>query len=190
MKMSAVVLLTVALASASDRAAAQTQPAAPQKYPLASYLLRGFDGIQRNLVEAAEKMPEEHYGFRATPETKPFGQIVAHIALSRFGACSAASGAENPQAGVKEDQSRTKAQAVTLLKDAGAFCSKVFSGLTDEALTQMVQVGVNKNEVAKGVFIAGENSHGNEVYGTMAVYLRLKGLVPPSTERAQQRKTQ
>lgn len=169
---------------------AQSSPQGPQTYPLSTVLLRSHEAVQRNLVEAAEKMPDEHFAFRATPETKPFGQIVAHIALSRFGACSAIRGIENPKRGVKEDEPRTKAQAVALLKEAGSYCTEAFSALTDETLTQMVAVGVNKNQVARGVFIAGENAHGNEIYGTMAVYLRLKGIVPPSTERVQQRRSQ
>jgi hypothetical protein len=44
--------------------------------------------VQRSLAEAAEKMPDEHYGFRPTAEIKPFGQLVAHVALAQFGSCS------------------------------------------------------------------------------------------------------
>ena len=44
-------------------------------------------------------------------------------------------------------------------------------------------VKAGNNQAAKGLFLAGTNSHGNEMYGTMAVYLRLKGIVPPTTER-------
>ena len=147
------------------------------------YLLRGHNTVQADLVAAAELMPEDKYGFRATPDTKPFGQIVAHIALSRFGSCAALLGKENPQRGVREEAPRTKAEAVALLKDAGALCSTAFDQLTDPALTEFVKVGANKNDVAKGVFLAGELMHGNEIYGTMAVYLRLQGIVPPSTAR-------
>jgi hypothetical protein len=63
--------------------------------------------------------------------------------------------------------------------------------LKDEDMTAFVTAGAAKNQVAKGLFLAGTNTHGNEMYGTMSVYLRLKGLVPPSTERANAaRKTQ
>jgi hypothetical protein len=191
MKLVTILALAGAAAVLPPSRYPEQNPTAPQKFPLSTVLLRGHEGIQRNLVEAAELMPEEHYAFRATPETKPFGQIVAHIAFSRFGACAALRGTENPRLGQKEDAPRTKAEAVALLKEAGTYCTEAFTPLTDEALTQLVAVGANRNEVAKGAFVAGENAHANEVYGTMAVYLRLKGLVPPSTARAQQpRKTQ
>lgn len=185
-----MTVIAGALLLASSTAYAQAQPPAappaPQKFPLTQYLLRGFDGVQRNILEAAEKMPEENYSFRPTPEIRPFGQVVAHIALSRFGACSALKGQENPHKGDKEDQSRTKAEVIALLKDGYALCSDAFKALTDESLTQFVKMGTSQNEVAKGLLLASENSHSNEVYGTMAVYLRLKGLVPPSTERQTQ----
>ena len=64
--------------------------------------------------------------------------------------------------------------------------SAALKGLTDEAALGYVKIG--PNEVARGLMIAGENAHANEIYGTMAVYLRLKGIVPPSTERAQTKK--
>jgi len=190
--MKLVAILVIAGAAAVVPAARHQQkaPQAPQKFPLAIGLLRGHDAVQRNLVEAAEMMPEAHYGFRATPETKPFGQIVAHIALSRLGSCAALRGLENPRKGQKEDEPRTKAEAVALLKEAGTYCTDAFGSITDDNVTGMVAVGANKVEVARGVFLASENAHGNEVYGTMAVYLRLKGLVPPSTARVQQRRTQ
>ena len=170
-------------------AVAQTAPAQPpagQKITFAQYTVRSHEGVQRNLVEAAEKMPEEHYSFKPTPEIRPFSQVVTHAALSRFSTCSLLSGKANPHQGEKDDQARSKAEIVALLKEGGALCTEALKELTDDNALGFVKVGTN--EVARGLMIAGENAHANEIYGTMAVYLRLKGLVPPSTERSQQRK--
>lgn len=181
--------ITTFLAAGAAVTLAQN-PAPPSKVPLASTLVRSHDAIQRNLVEAAEKMPDEHYGFKPVPEMRPFGQVVAHIALSRFSACAALTGQTNPHAGEKDDQPLTKAHAVALLKEAGAYCTDAFKNITEENVSEFTKVGPNKLDVARGVFVAGENGHAYQTYGTMAVYLRLKGIVPPTTERAQQRKTQ
>src|SRR5688572_18779839 len=81
---------------------------AQQKFPLAQYTVRSHDGIQRNLVEAAEKMPEEHYGFKPTPDVRPFSQVLMHAAISRFRTCSYISGQTNPRESEKEDQARSK----------------------------------------------------------------------------------
>ena len=57
----------------------------------------------------------------------------------------------------------------------------VLTMLKDEDMTVLTKAG--RNQAAKGLFLIGTVTHGNEMYGTMAVYLRLKGIVPPSTER-------
>jgi uncharacterized damage-inducible protein DinB len=173
--------VVLALAAIPGAARAQTAPPTGQKITLSASLLRGNTSIQRDLLEAAEKMPEADYGFKPTPETRPYGQLVAHIALSQFGGCSALKGETNPKAGEKEETERKKAEYVALLKESAAYCEPVFATLTEENILGLVKV--RTNEVARGLFLSGSNSHANEMYGTMAVYLRLKGLVPPTTER-------
>ena len=173
--------VVLALAGIPALASAQAAPAPPQKITLSANLLRGNTGMQRNLLEAAEKMPEADYQFKPTPETRPFGQLVAHVALSQFGGCATLKGEANPKKDEKEETQRTKAQYIALLKESAAYCEPVFATITEENVLGMVKAG--NNEVARGLFLAGSNSHANEMYGTMAVYLRLKGLVPPTTER-------
>jgi uncharacterized damage-inducible protein DinB len=137
--------------------------------------------VQSNLAEAAEKMPEEHYGFKPTPEVKPFGQHIAHIALSQYGLCSRLKGEPNPKKDEKEETTRSKTDAVALLKGSSAYCEPLVTGLTEASLAELLPMGEDK--VAKGLIPMALISHGDEVYGTMAVYLRLKGIVPPSTEK-------
>ncbi len=168
----------------STPAPAPAAPATPQKTTMLASLQRMQQNAQRDLLEAAELMPEEHYGFRATPEVKPFGQIIAHVGLARMGVCSNRAGKENPYRGQKEDAPRTKAQLVAILKEASALCAAAQQGFTDDAVIEMVKIGTAGNEISKAGFLVGDVVHSYEVYGTLAVYLRLKGLVPPSTARA------
>ena len=179
-----VHILTLAvIATIPSLALAQAPPPAPQTFTLAGNGVRGYQNIQRNLLEAAEKMPDADYAFKPTPDVRPFGQLVAHIALSQFGTCSALKGdAAPPHKDDKEEATRTKTELVALLKESSAYCDPALTSLKDEDLTTLTKSG--QNQVAKGLFLMGTIAHGNEVYGTMAVYLRLKGLVPPSTERA------
>jgi len=143
---------------------------------------RGYQNIERNLLEAAEKMPDADYAFKPTPEVRPFGQLVAHVALSQFATCAALKGdATPPHKDEKEETTRTKTELVTLLKDSAAYCDPALTALKDEDMTVLTKSG--PNQAAKGLFLIGTLTHGNEMYGTMAVYLRLKGIVPPSTER-------
>jgi uncharacterized damage-inducible protein DinB len=173
------------LAVVAAPAAPQTPPTG-QRFTLSGNMLRGYAGLQRNLLEAAEMMPDEHYTFKPTPQTRPFGQLVAHIALSQFAGCAALKGETNPRASDKEETTRSKADLVALLKASTAYCDPALNALTDEAMVQLIAIG--PNQAAKGLILASTNAHGNEMYGTMAVYLRLKGLVPPTTARENQQK--
>ena len=169
-----------ALAAGAPPAAAQAQPAG-QTFAFAAYLIRGYHNLQQNLLAAAEKMPDADYSFRPTPQVRPFGQLVSHVALAQFGSCAALKGEADPKKDVKEDAPRSKAEQIELLKASTAYCDPVLESLTDQALTETFKSG--QNTVAKGLVLTGTNSHGNEMYGTMAVYLRLKGNVPPTTEK-------
>lgn len=174
-----VALIVPGLSSAQDKAA-------PKTYTLSSESLRGYQTVQQNLASAAEKMPEEHYGFKPTPDVKPFGQHVAHIALSQYGLCSRLKGEANPKKDEKEETTRSKADTVALLKGSSAYCEPLVTGLTEASLSELVPMGQDK--VAKGLIPMALITHADEVYGSMAVYLRLKGIVPPSTEKMNQMK--
>ena len=167
----------------SASAAEQTPPAG-QTVTLSGEMRRAYQSLQRDLAETAEKMPDEHYGFRPTPEIKPFGQLVAHVALAQFRTCAMLKEEPNPRKDEKEDTSRTKAEAIALLEASAAYCDPLVSALTETTMTELAQVGPNR--VAKGLLPASLVTHGTEMYGTMAVYLRLKGIVPPTTARQNQ----
>jgi uncharacterized damage-inducible protein DinB len=176
------ILTAAAVLAAPAVALAQTPAAAPQTFTLSGNMVRGYQNIERNLTEAAEKMPDADYAFKPTPEIRPFGELVAHVALSQFGTCAALKGdAAPPHKDDKEEATRGKTELVALLKESTAYCDPVLTSLKDEDLTVLAKAG--QNQAAKGLFLAGTVTHGNEMYGTMAVYLRLKGIVPPSTER-------
>jgi uncharacterized damage-inducible protein DinB len=159
---------------------AQEKPAG-KTYTFSGESQRGYENIQSNLAEAAEKMPEQHYGFKPVPEVRSFGQHVAHIALSQYGLCSQLKGEPNPKKDEKEEATRSKADTVALLKASAAYCQPLVSGLTEASMTELLPMGDHK--VAKGLIPFALVTHADETYGTIAVYLRLKGIVPPSTEK-------
>ncbi|MPZ20406.1 MAG: hypothetical protein GEV06_21195 [Luteitalea sp.] len=168
-----------------SRAASQQEPAPTGKtFTLLGQMLDGYKETQRNLAEAAEKMPEEHYGFRPTPDIRPFGQLVAHVALSQFGTCAALSGEPNPKKDEEEDATRTKTDAIALLEASAEYCDPPVNTLTEQTMTELTKVG--DNQAAKGLLPVSLVTHGMQTYATMAVYLRLKGIVPPTTERQNQ----
>ena len=179
--MKLTLTLAALFAAIAVHAAAQSAPPPGQKLTLASQAIGGYTAIQRDLLEAAELMPEADYLFKPTPETRPFGQLISHVALTQFRACSLLQGGQNPKAAEKEEAPRSKAVLIALLKESATFCNPLVTTMTDEGMLQLVKVG--PVEGARGLMLVGLSVHGNEVYGTIAVYLRLKGIVPPTTAR-------
>jgi hypothetical protein len=76
----------------------------------------------------------------------------------------------------------TKAEFVKALADSFAFCDDAFASLTDATAMQMVTRG--RGQQTRAWVLADLIAHSNEMYGTAAVYLRAKGIVPPSTDEA------
>ena len=163
----------------------QQPPATGQKIGLATSLQRGYAGIKANFTAAADKMSDADYSYKvgSTPEARTYGQLIAHIAQSQFGQCSALNGVPNPMQGKQlEQELKTKAEITKALADSYALCDTAFAGVTDANATEMVKAG--QNEQTRAASLYGVIVHGNEIAGTAYAYLRSKNIVPPSTERA------
>ena len=146
--------------------------------PLSAEAKQAYNNVKNNLLKAADKMPEDGYGFKATPDVRPFGQVIAHVADAQTRNCSAAAG--TPKTG--DAASKTaKSDLVAALKDSFAICDAAFDALTDANATETIKTG--RGQRTRLGLLTGNTTHDNEMYGTIAVYLRLKGIVPPSSDR-------
>lgn len=145
--------------------------------PLSTELKQMYAGVKRNLTRAAEKMPDADYAFKATADIRTFGQLIGHIADSQARTCSVLSG-EAKQLGASSKT--TKADLVAALAESFTMCDAVVDGLTDAKATEMVKIG--RGERSRLGALAGMISHSNEEYGYLSVYMRLKSIVPPSSE--------
>ena len=79
-----------------------------------------------------------------------------------------------------EQELKTKAEVTKALAESFAMCDPLFAAATDANAMESIKMG--NNEVTRVAALYGILVHGNEMYGTAAVYLRSKNLVPPSTE--------
>jgi uncharacterized damage-inducible protein DinB len=132
-----------------------------------------------NVIKAAEKMPEDNYSFRPTDAVRSFGQIVGHVADAQYLFCSLAIGEKNPAPGIEKSKS-AKADLVQALKDAVAYCNKAYDGLTDAQATDMIKIfGRDGTKLGALTF---NSAHTMEHYGNIVTYMRMKNLVPPSSE--------
>jgi uncharacterized damage-inducible protein DinB len=132
-----------------------------------------------NLIRAAEKMPEEHYGFQPTPEVRTFGQLVGHVADATGMFCASAAGETNPGKGY-EKNATTKADLVAAITAMFSYCDGVFEKMNDAKGIEPTKL-MGREYTRIGV-LAFNNMHNFEHYGNIVTYMRIKGLVPPSTE--------
>jgi len=179
-----VAALVILATTAQAQAGGTTTPAAPVPMkpttPPAD-VLRGYNGLKANILKAADNMPAENYPFRPTPDIRSFARVVNHISEAQLHTCGALNGTA-PEAQYKvPPETADKAAIVAALQASFAECDKAYASLTDANILQMLTVGpVTRARIS---FAWGNVSHDNEQYATLALYMRLKGLIPPSSEK-------
>ena len=154
---------------------AQTPPSAN---PLTTEAQQAWNRTINNVLAAAEKMPEDGYAYKPTSESMSFQAIVAHTADSALGSCSAFNG-ERKNGGAA--QMKTKAELLESLKAAQAECEKAYTPNDTKAMEMMT--GGRGGPRSRLSTLWGNTVHIEHEYAQMAVDLRLKGIVPPSSER-------
>ena len=152
---------------------------AQQANPLSANMKGSWTNIRDLLIKMVEKMPEENYRFKATPELQDFGQRMSHAIQMIMRGCTDVKG--QPKV-LSFSAAPTKVEALAAMKEASAECDSVFNSLRDADATRMVAAtrGGMRPEFA---VLQGMLEHSQEMYGYMSVYLRLKGIVPPSSDR-------
>jgi hypothetical protein len=161
----------------SGLAVAQTPPpVGPSAEVQASYAR-----IKPNIIKAAENMLAEDYTFKPTPDIRIFARVVNHVTEAQFRTCGSLNGVAPTAITKPPADTADKAAIVDALKASFAECDKAYAAVTDTNLTDMVQVGPAKR--SRIGLAWGNISHDNEQYATLALYMRLKGLVPPSSEK-------
>lgn len=168
---------------AQKPAPATPQPSAstavPQANPLSAHTKMMYGGIKAILLRSAEQVPEESYSFKPTESVRSFGQILGHVADSQYYFCSVALGEKNPSPKVEKTKT-TKADLTAALKDAFAYCDKAYDGMTDATAAETVQL--MGSSAPKLGALNVNNTHTIEHYGNLITYMRMKNIVPPTSD--------
>ncbi len=146
--------------------------------PLSTEAKQAYTSVKNDILKSAEKMPEENYGFKPAPRVRTFGQILGHVAEEQYFFCGSVRGEQ--KAADIEKAKTSKADLLAALHDSFAYCDAVYDGLTDGTIVEMIKVGESRR--TRLTMIWGNTVHDNSHYGNLVTYLRIKGLVPPSTE--------
>jgi uncharacterized damage-inducible protein DinB len=134
------------------------------------------------VTAAAEQVPDSSYSYRPVPTVRTFGQLVAHIAGSQDMFCAQALG---EQAHASDEIERTitgKAALVAALKASTAHCQKAYAMTDADAMKRTVKTFAGERSALWALLYS--TVHDNEHYGNIVTYMRMLGMVPPSSQPA------
>jgi hypothetical protein len=180
--------------SAATTTATPSAQQSPQPPPTAASVVdHEITIVEKEVVEAAEAMPEDKYNF--APESlnipgsdykgvRTFGEQVKHIAASNYLIWSPITGEKTPDTvneGKGPDAMKAKAEIVKFLKESFAFGHKAVATLTPGNLVEPIAFG--KNKTTRLFLATFAPAHCFDHYGQMAEYLRMNGIVPPASRK-------
>jgi len=149
-----------------------------QDNPFSADVKSSYTGIKNTITRAAEKMPEENYSFKTVPEVRTYGEIIGHIADIQVMLCGIAKGEQKQGTAASK---KTKADLMAALKESFDYCDGIYNSMDDKKGAEKVKM-FGRDLTRLGV-LNFNISHDNEMYGTAVAYLRIKGIVPPSSDR-------
>jgi uncharacterized damage-inducible protein DinB len=139
-----------------------------------------YNSAKSYVVRSAEQVPEDKYSYKPVATVRSFGQILAHLADSNFAFCATAGGKPTAEGSSIEQTAKTKAQIVAKLKESYAACDAVYSATNDAGLTKMTTMFGQQMSVSQVLTLNA--GHNEEHYGNLVTYMRMLGMVPPSSQ--------
>ena len=178
--LAAILWITLAASAQMDHSAMNHGPTAPPPAGPAAEVLRSYTTLKGNVLKAAEKMPPDAYQYKPTPDIRTYARVVNHITEAQSHTCTALLGDKFDASMVPSDTA-DKDAVVAGLKASFERCDKAYTALTDATAVDLVPMGANKRSRIGMAW--GNVSHDNEQYAILSLYLRLKGLAPPTSEK-------
>jgi uncharacterized damage-inducible protein DinB len=167
---------------------AQAALTAQSTNPLTSGARLHYGIVKDAVTRAAAKMPEEFYAFRPTADVRSFAQLIGHLADANYRLCSVIAGQDPPiDAGIEKTR-KTKADLAKALAESFAYCDQRYAEMTDAAGAPTVKFDAGGEgsrvpiQMPRFTVLAFHVGHAYEHYGNVVTYMRLKGIVPPSSE--------
>jgi uncharacterized damage-inducible protein DinB len=180
--MSNVRVVRVSVAVSALVLMAALKPTAAQTPSIQGELLKEWTGLKVTMDKIASEMPDDKYGFKATPAEQTFGERVVHIAQVNVGILRSLGG--KASAPMIDAKATTKAATMKAMDESFDYGIALAKEETDQTMLQAVsnppQFLGPSTHARIYTFLIG---HTWDIYGQLAVYLRLAGHVPPASQR-------
>jgi uncharacterized damage-inducible protein DinB len=182
MRQGLVCMLAAAAVAVSSTGFAQGRPGATACTTLMCDVQADFERTRNTITTAANAMPDDKFGFKPTPAQQTFAERVMHIAttdVALFGTL----GAKAP-APMLNAKAATKAEVMAELQKSYDYQAAALKEFNDAQLTERVKsLPFMGPTVSRLRLIYFDFGHSQDIYGQMAVYLRLSGVTPPASNR-------
>lgn len=180
MRATLTALLFVIQISCCAVAQAQETPAIQAaENPFIEHTRGIHEAVQKIILRSAELMPADKYGFKPADSVRSFGEILGHAAASQHYMCATVIG-EKPAPPKLDASTASKEEIIAALRTAFDYCDTAWSGMTDVSAGEIVKF-MGDDSPKLGV-MSVNNIHTIEHYGNLIVYLRMNGLVPPTSD--------
>jgi uncharacterized damage-inducible protein DinB len=133
------------------------------------------------ILKSAEQMPEADYAFRPTHDVRTFGQLIGHVAGAQAMICAAALGEKAASEDDIEKSTTTKAGLIAALRASSQYCQRAYAQ-SDAASAATTSLFGGQSTRLRALVL--NVSHNSEHYGNIVTYMRIRGMVPPSSQPA------
>jgi uncharacterized damage-inducible protein DinB len=148
--------------------------------PGAAALRAQWRTVVTNIARSADELSEADYAYKPIATVRSFGELIGHVAGSQFSFCATALGDAARGEDDIEKTAKTKAALVKALKESTDYCDKAYAQ-TDAALS--AKTTMFGSPASRMDALALNAVHDGEHYGNIVTYMRMKGMVPPSSRR-------
>lgn len=152
--------------------------------PVSDAMRSSWDGAKKNLRDSADVVPEAVFSYSPVPGTvRTFGEIIGHVAGANYVFCAAAKGEKSPHEEGAFEKLATKAALIMAWDESIVYCDAVFKSVTDRSAGEPIEMPFGMGKAARAAALLGNIGHLNEHYGNLVTYMRMKGIVPPTSRR-------
>ncbi len=147
--------------------------------PLVATSKAVYANAKNDILGSLDSIPDNLWSYQPTKEVRTVGQLFAHIADGQYEFCSPVAEGKNVSKNIEKNL-HTKAEVAPALKEAFAYCDAAYSKMTDADAAQLVPFFGRK--MTKLGIMDFNTAHTMEHYGNLVTYMRLNGIVPPSSQ--------
>ena len=180
-----VILVACTFSPTVSSSTAQTQAVKEMPKDRATIILNEWTRVRLGVKEYIEAMPEDAIGFKPTPEVRSFAEQMLHLAGGNYMFASIVAGKENPWDITKgkdpvnaAEFKQTKAALLKFVMDSFDYAIEAVKSFNSAQLDEMVQFFSTK--MPRHMLLAKGIEHAAHHRGQTTIYLRLKGITPPS----------